>query len=175
MRWSSLVALLITLAVATVVGGALYPSAHAQDATPASEQATGTPDAAFRPLASGSLELLAPGTANLGFGRVTLDPGASVAFDPTDPSAILVYIASGAVTFRVESEMTVTRGGVAGTPTPAEPESVFANTEFTLAEGNSALFPPAILGEARNDGSEEVVAWVVTVAHVSEAAATPTP
>jgi quercetin dioxygenase-like cupin family protein len=175
MRWSSLVALLIMVVVATVVGGALYPSAHAQDATPASEQATGTPDAAFRALASGTLELLAPGTANVGFGRVTLDPGASVGFDPAEPSAILVYISSGAVTFRVEAEMTVTRGGAAGTPVPAEPEIVAASTEFTLQEGDSALFPPAIAGEARNDGPEEATAWVVTVAAFADATGTPTP
>jgi quercetin dioxygenase-like cupin family protein len=175
MHWSSLVALLITVAVATMLGGELNPYARAQDATPASEQATGTPDAAFRPLASGTLELLAPGTANLGFGRVTLEPGARVAFDPMDPSAILVYIASGAVTFRVEAEMTVTRGGTAGTPVPAEPEVVAASTEFTLQKGDSALFPPAIAGEARNDGPEEATAWVVTVAAFADATGTPTP
>jgi quercetin dioxygenase-like cupin family protein len=121
------------------------------------------------------MELLAPGTANVGFGRITLAPGASVPFDPNDPSAVLVYIASGAVTFRVETEMTVARGAAAATPMPTEPETVAANTEFTLLEGDSALFPPAISGEARNDGTEEVVAWVVTLAHLSEAAATPTP
>ena len=53
------------------------------------------------------MDLLAPGTTELGFGRVTLDPGASVPFDPNDASAILVYIASGAATFRVDAEMTV--------------------------------------------------------------------
>jgi hypothetical protein len=84
-------------------------------------------------------------------------------------------MASGAATFRVETEMTVTRGGAASTPVPTEPESVAANIEFTLREGDSALFPPAITGEARNDGTEEAVAWIVTVAHFTEAAATPTP
>jgi quercetin dioxygenase-like cupin family protein len=176
MRWGSLVAVFVMLAVAAGVGGTLFPSARAQDATPASEQAADTPETGtFRALASGSMELLAPGTANLGFGRITLAPDASVAFDPSDPSAVLVYIASGAATFRVETEMTVTRGVAAGTPAPTEPEAVAANTEFTLREGDSALFPPAIAGEARNDGTDDAVAWVVTLAHLSEAAATPTP
>jgi quercetin dioxygenase-like cupin family protein len=121
------------------------------------------------------MELLEPGTATVGFGRITLAPGGSVPFDPNDPSAVLVYIASGEVTIRVETEMTVARGVAAGTPMPTEPEAVAANTEFTLLEGDSALFPPAISGEARNDGTEEAVAWVVTLAHLSEAAATPTP
>ena len=176
MRWSSLVAVLIMLAVAAGAGGTLYPAARAQDATPATSEAAGTPETGtIRALASGSLELLAPGTTNLAFGRVTLAPGASVDFDPNDPSAVLVYIATGEVTFRVGSEMTVARGGAAGTPTPAEPESVAADTEFTLREGDSALFPPAIAGEVRNDGNKEAVAWVVTVAHLTETAATPTP
>jgi quercetin dioxygenase-like cupin family protein len=176
MRWGSLVAVLVMLAVAAGVGGAVFPTARAQEATPATEQAAATPDAgSFRAVASGSMELLAPGTANVGFGRITLAPGASVPFDPNDPSAVLVYIASGAVTFRVETEMTVTRGVADGTPMPTEPETVAANTEFTLLEGDSAFFPPAISGEARNDGTEEAVAWVVTLAHFSETAATPTP
>lgn len=176
MRWGSLAAMLIMLAVAAGVGGSLDPAARAQDATPASEQAAGTADTGtFRALASGSMELLAPGTTNLAFGRVTLAPGASLAFDPNDASAVLLYIASGAVTFQVEAEMTVARGGTAGTPVPTEPEAVAADTEFTLLKGDSALFPPAIAGEARNDGTEEAVTWIVTVAHITEAAATPTP
>jgi len=175
MRLGSLVALLIMLAVAAGVGGTVFPTARAQDATPASEQAADTSETIqFRELASGSMELLAPGTANVGFGRITLALGGSVPFDPSDPSAVLVYITSGAVTFRVEAEMTVARGVAAGTPMPTEPEAVAANTEFTLLEGDSALFPPAITGEARNDGTEEAVAWVVTLAHLTEAA-TPTP
>jgi quercetin dioxygenase-like cupin family protein len=176
MRWGALVAMLMMLAVAAGVGGTIYPTARAQDATPDAEQGAATPETgSFRALASGSMELLAPGTANLGFGRITLAPGGIVPFDPSDPSAVLVYIASGAVTFQVETEMTVARGVTAGTPMPTEPEAVAANTEFTLLEGDSALFPPAISGEARNDGTEEAVAWVVTLAHLSEAPATPTP
>ena len=176
MRWGSLLGVLIMLTVAGGVGGTLYPSARAQDATPASEQAADTVDTGtFRALAFGSMELLAPGTANLGFGRITLAPGASVPFDPNDPSVVLVYIASGAVTFQVETEMTVTRGVAAGTPMPTEPEVVAPNTEFILLEDDSALFPPAISGEARNDGTEEAVVWIVTLAHLTEAAATPTP
>jgi quercetin dioxygenase-like cupin family protein len=176
MRWSSLVAVLIMLAVAAGAGGTLYPAARAQDATPATDEAAGTPEiGTFRALASGSMELLAPGTTNLGFGRVTLAPSASLAFGPNDSSAVLVYIATGAVTFKVDAEMTVARGGAAATPTPAQPETMAANSEFTLREGDSALFPPAIAGEARNDGHKEAVAWIVTVAHQTETAATPTP
>ena len=50
-----------------------------------------------------------------------------------------------------------------------------ANTEFTLRNGDSALFPGAMGGEVRNDGADEATAWVVDIVHLTEAAATPTP
>ena len=57
MRWGSIVALLIMVAVAT---GAVrdLPRAQAQDATPPAEQAAGTPEAAtFRAVAAGFIEV----------------------------------------------------------------------------------------------------------------------
>ena len=174
MRWGSLVALLFTVTVATGLVRNLPLSAQAQDATPASEQAAGTPEAAtFRALAAGTIEVLEPSTASVVLGRITLAPGSSIPFDPTDPSALLVYAASGALTFRVEVPMTVARAAGSGTPVP--PEAVAANTEFTLRDGDSALFPGAMVGEVRNDGAEEATAWVVDIVHLTGAAATPTP
>ena len=174
MRWGSIVALLIVVTVATGVVRDLQPSVRAQDATPAAEPQAGASEAAtFRALAAGSIEVLAPSTANVVLGRITLPPGASIPFDPTDPSAILVYGASGALTFRVEVPMTVARAAGSGTPVP--PEEVAANTEFTLRDGDSALFPGAMVGEVRNDGDEEATAWVVDILHFTEGEATPTP
>lgn len=173
MRRGFIVALLIMVAAA--IGGVQYlqPNARAQDATPAADQEAEMPEeATFRALAAGSIEVLAPSTANVVLGRLTLAPGASIPFDPADPSAILVYAASGALTFRVEAPMTVARAG-AGTPVP--PEEIAANTEFTLLDGDSALFPGAVVGEVRNDGDEEATAWVVDIVHLTEGAATPTP
>jgi len=165
----------VLLVVLLTLLGSLGPVA-AQDATPPSAPAAGTPEpVSFRTLASGSMDILAPGTASLGFGRVNLAPGASVPFDPADPSAVLVYVASGTATFNVDTDMTVSRAVRAGTPVPTEPEAIPAGTEFTLSDGDSALFPPSIAGEVRNDGAEDAVAWVVTVAVFAEAAATPTP
>ncbi len=161
------------LVVVLALLGGLAPTA-AQEATPASEQAAGTPDdATFRAVAAGLIEVLAPSTANVVLGRISLAPGASLPFDPADPSAILVYAASGELTFRVDVPMTVARGARAGTPTP--PEAVAADTEFTLRNGDSALFPGAMGGEVRNDGEDVASAWVVDIVHVTEAAATPTP
>jgi hypothetical protein len=165
---SSFVLLVVVLALL----GCHAPAA-AQEATPASEQPAGTPGGAtFRALAAGLIEVLAPSTANVVLGRISLAPGASVPFDPADPSAILVYAATGELTFRVDVPMTVARGG-AGTPTP--PEAVAANTEFTLRDGDSALFPGAMGGEVRNDGEDVATAWVVDIVHVTDTAATPTP
>jgi hypothetical protein len=151
-------------------------SAAAQEATPAAEQAAGTPaPATFRALAAGLIEVLEPSTANVVLGRISLPPGASIPFDETDPSAILVYMATGELTFRVDVPMAVARaaGGGGGTPTP--PEEVAADTEFTLRDGDSALFPGSMAGEVRNAGSDEAAAWVVDIVHVIPAAATPTP
>ena len=164
---------LVLLGVVLTLLGSLG-SAAAQDATPAAEQAAGTPDAAtFRALAAGSIEVLAPSTANLVLGRISLAPGATLPFDPADPSAILIYMATGELTFRVDVPMTVARGTASATPTP--PEAVAADTEFTLRDGDSALFPGAMGGEVRNDDTDEATAWVVDIVHLTEAAATPTP
>jgi hypothetical protein len=136
---------------------------------------SGPSGASVQTLASGSLEVLAPGTAYLSLGRVVLEPKATIPFDPTDPSAVLIYTASGELTFRVDAPMTVARKPEPGTSVPAEPEAVEANTEFTLRQGDSALFPPAIAGEVRNDGDAQVVASVVNIAIQVAAAGTPTP
>jgi hypothetical protein len=163
----------VLLVVVLMLLGSLGPAA-AQDATPASEQAAGTPEPAkFRAVAAGLIEVLAPSTANVVLGRFILEPGASIPFDPTDPSAILVYMQAGELTFRVDVPMTVARESRGGTPTP--PEDVAADTEFTLHEGDSALFPGTIAGVVRNAGTDEASAWMVDIVHLMEAAATPTP
>jgi quercetin dioxygenase-like cupin family protein len=162
----------VLLVVVLTLLGSLAPTA-AQDATPPSEPAAGTPGAAtFRALAAGLIEVLESSTANVVLGRITLAPGASIPFDPTDPSALLIYMASGELTFRVEVPMTVARAG-SGTPVP--PQAVAADTAFTLRDGDSALFPGTMVGEVRNDGAEAATAWVVDIVHLTEAAATPTP
>jgi hypothetical protein len=149
-------------------------SATAQEATPLAEQAAGTPEPArFRAVAAGLIEVLSPSTANVVLGRISLQPGASIPFDETDPSALLFYMSSGELTFRVDVPMTVARGGGPGTPTP--PEEIAADTEFTLRKGDSALFPGTMAGEVRNPGTDEATAWVVDIVHLVPAAATPTP
>jgi hypothetical protein len=172
MRWGSIVTLLVVMAFAVGIGVVpdAQPSALAQDSTPDAEARE---PAVFRPLAAGSIQVLAPGVANVLMGRVSLAPAASVPFDSADPSAILLYVSSGALTFSVDVPMTVARAGAGGTPTP--PEEVAADTEFTLENGDSAIFPGSMSGEMRNDGAEEATAWVVNILHLAEASGTPTP
>jgi len=163
MRWGSIIALLITAALATGFAQGTNPNALAQDATPAADQQGGVPEGvSLVTVASGSIEVLSPGTANLALGRIRLAPGASLPFDPTDGSVDLVYMTTGTLTFRVGAPMTVARGVGPGTPVPTEPEAIAADTEFTLSDGDSALFPPSASGEVRNDGEEEATAWVAS-------------
>ena len=175
MRRGSIIALLISLMIAAMAGQGMDRSTMAQDATPSAEQAAAPEGVTFVTLASGSIEVLSPGTANLVLGRIRLDPGATLPFDPNDPSVDLVYMTGGTLTFRIDAPMTVARGVAAGTPVPTEPEAIEANTEFTMSDGDSALFPPNASGEVRNDGDEEATAWVTNVALFTTEASTPTP
>ena len=176
MRRGSAIALLIALMLGSVAGLGMNPSTMAQDATPASEQQPGAPEGvSFVTLAARSIEVLSPGTANLSFGRIRLAPGATLPFDPTDPTVDLVYVAGGTLNFRIDAPITVVRGVRAGTPVPTEPEDIPAGTEFTMSDGDSALFPPNASGEVRNDGDEDATAWVTTVALFATDASTPTP
>jgi quercetin dioxygenase-like cupin family protein len=168
MRLRGFVVLLVALAMVPITMIGAQMQAGAQDATPSPGEAVKT-----RTLASGSLQVLTPGTAILNLGRITSAPGASVPFDPQDPSAVLIYVSSGALTFQVAAPMTVARLATEGTPSPTGTESVEANTPFTLNNGDSALFPPAIAGEVRNEGQDEASAWLVNVAVQAAGAGTP--
>src|SRR5215217_2582350 len=87
MLWGSRVALIVMVACAGGVVRDLTPSASAQDATPAARQRAGGSDTvSARTLASGSMEVLAPGTGQLSLGRLALAPGASLIFDSAAPS-----------------------------------------------------------------------------------------
>jgi quercetin dioxygenase-like cupin family protein len=176
MRRASAVALLITLVFGFFASQGMNPSTSAQDATPPAEQQAGVPEGvSFVTLASGTIDVLSPGTANLALGRIRIAPGATVPFDPTDPTVDLLYMAGGTLTFRIEAPMSVARGAQEGTPAPNVPEDIAAGTEFTMSDGDSALFPPNAAGEVRNDGDEDAVAWVTNVALFTNEASTPTP
>ena len=103
MRRGSVVALLITLVFALVASQGMNPSTRPRMPRHLSGQQAGAPEGvSFVTLASGTIEVLSPGTANLALGRIRLAPGATLPFDPTDPSVDLVFMTAGTLTFRVE-------------------------------------------------------------------------
>ena len=143
MRRASAVALLLTLVFGLFASQGLNPSTSAQDATPPSGQQGAPPEGvSFVTLASGTIQILSPWYGKPGARAHQIRTGATLPFDPTDPSVDLVFMTSGTLTFRVEQPMSVARGGKAGTPVPTEPEKIPAGTEFTMSDGDSALFPP---------------------------------
>ena len=176
MRRASAVALLITLVFGFFASQGMNPSTSAQDATPPAEQQAGVPEGvSFVTLASGTIDVLSPGTANLALGRIRIAPGATLPFDPARASVDLVFMGSGTLTFRIEAPISVARGAQTGTPAPTESEDFAAGAEFTMSEGDAALFPPNAAGEVRNDTDVDAVAWVTSVTLFTSDAATPTP
>jgi hypothetical protein len=176
MRRGSVVGLLITFVFSLLSSQGISPSTMAQDATPAAGQQADAPEGVtFVTLTSGTVDVLSPGTANLALGRIRLEPGATLPIDPTNPSVNLVFMGSGSLTFRIEAPMSVARDAQSGTPAPNEPEDIPAGTEFTMSDGDSALFPPNAAGEVRNDGDEDAVAWVTSMTLFTVEGATPTP
>jgi hypothetical protein len=76
MRRGSVVALLVTLVFTLLASQGMNSITRAQDATPPTDQQAGPPEGvSFATLASGTIEVLRPGTANLVLGRIRLEPG----------------------------------------------------------------------------------------------------
>ena len=150
----------------------------AQEATPPAEEFAPPEGVTFEGLAFGLAEALPPGPNGLALFRFRQEPGAGLDLE-ADPSYFLVSIESGAITFRVDEPVRVTRA-VTGTPgaqslgPDAPAEEVPAGTDITLEQGDAALFPPGAGGEARNDGQELAVGLVVSVGPAqAEGEATP--
>jgi mannose-6-phosphate isomerase-like protein (cupin superfamily) len=136
-------------------------------ATPESAEATPTTDS-FDAYPSFTTELAAgadlpddlEAPVMLSMIRLTLDPGATYPLLAVDPTTGLLLVESGTFTVTLESAATVRRAAGAGTPFPEVVEELAAGTEFTMAPGDSALFPAHTVGEFRNNGSEPAVALV---------------
>jgi quercetin dioxygenase-like cupin family protein len=175
MRRVPALARLIAFALVAAIALGAVPQSAAQEATPPAREDGADVDVRTRPLASAAIEILEPGTSNIVLGRLVRAPGASLPFDPNDPSASLLYVQSGELTVLADAAVAVSRGGQRGTPGAGETEPEAAGTEFTLGEDDAVLLPPNITGEVRNDGTEEVTVLVVSLAHATAASGTPTP
>lgn len=84
--------------------------------------------------------------------RMTLAPGAAYPLAEDEGNLTLVEVERGALTASGDAEMRIARAGAE----PGMEETVAADQAFTLDAGDSALFAPDLMGEVRNDGTDEV-------------------
>ncbi|MDQ3468064.1 MAG: cupin domain-containing protein [Chloroflexota bacterium] len=182
-RASVLLSILVLVLIGVVVSGRAGSITLAQEGTPSPDEFAPPEGISFMPLGFGTAEQLPTTPADFILARFSLDPGAIFPIEASDPSVTLVVIESGTVTFQVEAPITITRAatiaafatpGVDESAVPA-PEEIAAGTEFTMEAGDSAVFPPSIAGEVRNDGQETAVALLAFVEPQGGEEGTPTP
>lgn len=183
-RFSIFLPLLVVILVSLVVVGRGSQTTLAQEGTPSAEEFFPPEGVSFTPLGFGMAEQLPSTPADFVLIRLGLDPGASFPVDASDPSIALVVVESGTLTIQVEAPISVTRAAtIAAFATPGVdesaipgPEEIAAGTEFTMEAGDSAVFPPSIPGEVRNDGQVEAVALVALIEpQGGDAGGTPAP
>jgi hypothetical protein len=159
------------------------PVAIAQDATPSSDmqQPEGV---TFEPIAVTS-GLTLPSPADIIAARFSVESGAAVPLDASDPSGGMLIVESGTFTVRLDTAWAISRSGslnaaigtaeATGTFTPSD-EQVASGEEATMDAGDAAYIPGSIGGEIRNDGTEPAVGLVVLVGPTEGMmGATPTP
>ena len=182
MRRLALLGSVVAIVLVGLLAAGQATDAVAQEGTPPADEFELPEGVSFEALAFGLAEAVPPGPTGLALFRARLEPGARIDLDP-DPSYFMVYVEAGALTFRVDTPVRVTRAA-AGTPAAtgqgpeATPEEVAAGTEVTLRAGDAALFPPnpgGAAGEVRNDGQEPAVALVVSAGPAEGAGAAGTP
>ena len=175
---------LSVLVVMLLAGLALHaqPVAIAQEATPAGVEIGGV---TFEPVTFATgIDVPSPG--DLFVARASLDPGAVVPIEESDPALGILLVESGTLTVQVEGPMTVTRGaGLGEAMATAEAtgdfsalmESVTAGQAVTLEAGDAAYIPANVAGEIRNEGQERAVrlAFLVLPPEDMTGEATPAP
>jgi oxalate decarboxylase/phosphoglucose isomerase-like protein (cupin superfamily) len=182
-RFPVLLSLLAVIALGALGLGA-QRGAVAQEATPPADGMM-QQGVTFNPLAfAAGVEVANP--ADLFLARFTIDPGASLPLEESDPTGGMLYVESGAFTVQAETELSVTRGaGMASMMATAEAggelmptsETVAVGEEATLEAGDAAYIPGSITGEIRNDGDEPAVglAFLIGPPMGMMAEATPAP
>ena len=165
MRRFAMLLSVIVVILAGVVVVEIQSVTLAQEATPAGEVDAMMPEGlSFESLGYGVATTLPSAPADLSLFRLGLESGATFEFDPNDPSVALAYVESGVVTFAVEAPMTVLR-------TEEETETIAEiapGVEFTLSAGQSAVFPPNVVGMARNAGNDPVSLLVANIAPLED-------
>ena len=161
MRRASVLLLAAVVLLGTVLVGEAALVA-AQDSTPPAGQVEVGEGVAVEFLGLGETETLPPSPAYIQLFRIIIKPGGSFAI-PEYPSTALASVESGTVTLSVDASITVLHVPEDGQLDPDDQKVFPANEAFTLEEGDSALFPPNVEGEARNDGEEDTSILVANI------------
>jgi hypothetical protein len=149
----------------------VQPVAIAQDATPSSGMQV-PEGVTFEPLGITSGVTL-PSRADLIAVRLTIDPGAVLPSEASDPTGGMLIVESGILTIRIDAPWVVSHSGrleeaiakaeATGTFTPSD-EQVASDDSTIMEPGDVAYLPGSVSGEIRNYGAEPAVALVVLVA-----------
>ena len=84
--------------------------------------------------------------------RMLLAPRAVFPITPAQGGVALAEVESGVLTTTVDGPTRIARAGME----PGVEEEIAAGETFTLEAGDSALYPPGLTGDIRNEGPEEV-------------------
>ena len=164
---SALIALMVVLLIGLFGTAGLAPAALAQDASPeapSDEEEGGLEGIGFEFVSSFPIpEMSGPATIVDVF-RITLEPDAFLPLEEDDPTSGLAYIESGSVTIDADISIPVLRAPEDPEGFPGDAEEMPAGTEFSLEEGDSAMFPPNVFGDVRNDGSEPATVLIIVLA-----------
>ena len=170
-----LVPLLAVLLAGIVVSTRFGVGAGAQEATPPPEEEFALPEGlTFEPFGYGTIANLPADQILFQLFRLRLEPGTVFQAGEDDPSLALVYVESGELTATVAGPMTVLRAAGPGTPFPEATEEFAAGEAFTMGAGDSAIFPPEVDAEVRNEG-DGPVALLVAETSPAEGAGQGTP
>jgi hypothetical protein len=161
-RIAGLVFFVVLVLAAVLAGPLVVPGATAQDASPTAAEDGPPPGFEHEVLAAGLVEALPETPAIMLMERVTIAPGLDIPAAPEDPGMTFMRIESGRLTVSTDSPLAVIRAtalaeALATPGTMPAAEEIAAGAEFTLAAGDSVVFPPGMGGGLQNDGTEPVV------------------
>jgi hypothetical protein len=170
--WHSLQAASTVLLVLALAGGFLalrpnrpdprsnsfgsLPAAQASPEATPEPIVTVEPDVEFTDM--GVVDPLPPEPLAIGFYRMTLAPDAAFTAPSGDPGLGVQVIESGTVTLRgFSDDITISRTAGDTLSGMQYQEVLQAGLETALEPGDSFVWPPFVVGEVRNDGTEPVV------------------
>jgi hypothetical protein len=166
MRRLSVLASVLALGFATVVGGDRMP-VNAQEGTPEATETAMIEGVTTEQVSFGIAETLPPPPVTVDFFRVRIEPGGGYTAPESDPGVGLYVVEFGAVTLRnFSADVVVTRAADAVTAGAPAREVIPAGIEVTLLPGDSFTWETFVAGDVRNYRTEPVVLAVILIAPV---------